>query len=232
MRSPYLLVMLCAATMAVPASGADSVFAHYRGVTLGDSLEAVVERLKTSPTDIRALQEHPTPVRELTWRPAYQFGPGLRAAPEAMTEMVLTFHRNRLTRIVVAYDRERTRGMTDDDLRDALVHAYGAAMLVSRQTAATALATAMAPAAPETIGRWGDAATRVVLWREPFPDRVKLTITAIDSDQAMQTALAEGLRFEGIEAQTRDVVRRVVEAAGVQAREQSARRDNKAAFKP
>ncbi len=228
MRGVYLLAMLCAATIASPASGADSAFAHYRGVTLGDSLEAVVGRLKASSADIRAVQERPTPVRELTWRPAYRFGAGARVAPDSMAEMVLMFHHNRLARIVITYDRDRTRGMTDEDLRDALIGTYGAAMLVPRSNAASAAA----PTGPEAIGRWGDADTTVVLWREPFPDRVKLTITAIGPDLAMQTAIADGVRLEATEGPTRDLARRVVEAAAVQAQEENARRGNKAAFKP
>jgi hypothetical protein len=228
MRSAYLLAMLCATTVAVPVSGADSPFVHYRGVTLGDSVETVVDRLKATPADVRTLQERPTPVRELTWRPAYRSGSSVRIEPDSMAEMVLTFHLNRLARITVTYDGDRIRGMTDVDLRDALIGVYGIAMLVSRPTEASVLS----PAAPEPIGRWGDAQTRVLLWREARPDRVKLTITAIGANRAMEAALTDGARLEAAEAPARDLVRQVVEAAAAEAREQSARRENKAAFKP
>ena len=226
MRGVFLLAMVCAAMIAAPVSTADSVFRHYRGVTLGDSLEAVIAELKISAANIRTVQERPTPVQELTWRPLYQFGAGV--TPDSMAEMVLTFHLNRLARIAVTYDRDRTRGMTNVDFLEALSRTYGAALLVSRPVTAIAAP----PAVHETIGCWGDAETLVRLWREPFPDRLKLTITAIEADEAMQTALADGVRLEAADEPTRAHARRVVEAAAAQTQEQSARRDNKAAFKP
>jgi hypothetical protein len=229
MRGSYLLVMtMYATTMAATVNGADSAFAQYRGVTLGDSLEAVVARLKVSAADIRTVQDRPTPIRELTWRPAYQFGDGVRLAPDSMAEMVLTFHLNRLARIAVTYDRDRTRGMTSADFHEALSTVYGLAQLVPRPTTAIDASSA----APEAIGRWGDAETLVLLSRERFPDRLKLTITAIDADRALQTALADAVRLEATDRPTREGARRVVEAATAQTQAQSNRRDNKATFKP
>jgi hypothetical protein len=229
MRSPCLVVaMLYATTMAVTVNGADSTFAHYRGVTLGDSLEAVVARLKVAAVDVRVVQNRPTPIREITWRPAYQFGEGVRLPQDAMAEMVLTFHLNRLARIVVTYDRDRIRGMTNADLHEALSTAYGAAQLTARST----IPTAGSSTAPDAIGRWGDAETNVLLWREPFPDRVKLLIASIDADGTLQTALADAVQLEATDGPTRDVARRVVEAVTAQTQAHSTRRDNKATFKP
>ena len=87
-------------------------------------------------------------------------------------------------------------------------------------------------AEPETIGRWDDAETLVLLWREPSTNRIKLTVTSIATDRAMQEAIADGLRLEASEAPARDLARRATEDAALRARDEKARSDNKAAFKP
>jgi hypothetical protein len=226
MSGTYLLVVLCAAMAAAPSRGPDSTFVHYRGVSLGDSPEVAANRLGVSPSEIRTVQERPTPVRAFTWRPVYRFGDtvGLEAEPRAA--MVLTFHRDRLARIVVSYDRDQTRGMTDADLREALAGTYGSSMLMPRPTAAPA------PAAPRIIGRWSDDETLVLLWREADHDQVQLTITAIGPDRLMQAALADGVVLETTEGPRREAAHKMVAGAAIAEQDRNSRRGNKATFKP
>ena len=85
---------------------------------------------------------------------------------------------------------------------------------------------------PEIIERWDDAETLVVLWREPSTNRITLTVTSIATERAMQEAIADGLRLEASEAPARDLARRATEDAALRARDEKARSDNKATFKP
>ena len=48
--------------------------------------------------------------------------------------MVLTFYEGRLARIAVTYDRERTQGLTNADLHEAITSLYGASLLLSVPT--------------------------------------------------------------------------------------------------
>jgi hypothetical protein len=61
---------------------------------------------------------------------------------------------------------------------------------------------------------------------------LRLTITAIDADHALQQAIVEGMRLNTSEAPAQDLARRTAEAAAKRARAETIRRDNKAAFKP
>jgi hypothetical protein len=72
----------------------------------------------------------------------------------------------------------------------------------------------------------------VLLWREPSTNRIKLTVTSIATDRAMQEAIADGLRLEASEAPARDLARRATEDAALRARDEKARSDNKATVKP
>jgi hypothetical protein len=99
------------------------------------------------------------------------------------------------------------------------------------------IATPTRPAtrpAPErrTVGRWEDAETLLILWREQFPNRVGLVITSLASDAALQQAISDGVRLHAAEAPARDLARRAAEAAAIEARDEKIRRDNKRKFKP
>jgi hypothetical protein len=223
-----LVTLTCAMSLVLPATSAEFVLSHYRGVTLGDSVQVVVARLKMTAAYVKVVQERPTVVQELTWRP-HPFISGATAGPDALSEMVLTFHGGLLARIAVTYDRDRTQGLTDADLHDALGSVYGVSLLVGTPTQPIIISPS-----PErqTIGRWEDADTLLLLWREQYPTRVGLTITSIASDRALQEALADGGRLHAAEAPMRDLARRTADAAALEAREEKIRRDNKAAFKP
>ena len=227
MSRVLLLIALAATAFVLPVAAAESVFSRYRGVTLDDSVQVVVDHLKAAISDVKVVHARPTLVQQLSWRPR-QFVSGASIEPDPMAEMLLTFHLGRLVRIAVIYDRNRTAGLTDADLHDALSGVYGTSMLRSTPIGATIAL----PADQHTVGRWSDSETLVQLWREKYPDRVRLTITAIDADLAMQQAIVDGMRLETSEAPERDLARRAAEATALRARDENVRRDNKAAFKP
>jgi hypothetical protein len=227
MSRVLLLTALFTTALALPVASAESVFSRYRGVTLGDSVQVVVDHLKAAISDVKVIHARPTLVQQLSWRPR-QFVSGASVEPDPLGEMLLTFHLGRLARIAVIYDRNRTEGLTNTDLHDALSGVYGTSMLLSTPMGITIAL----PADLQTVGRWGDSETLVLLWREAYPDRVRLTITSIDADLAMQEAIVESVRLETSEAPARDLARRTAETAALRSRGENVRRDNKAAFKP
>jgi len=227
MSRVLLSVALLATAFAFPVASAEPVFSHYRGVTLGDSVEAVVGHLNATEADVKVVHARPTLVQQISWRPRRLIS-GTNSEPDPMAEMVLTFHLGRLARIAVIYERERTQGLTDADLNEALSGVYGTSMLPS-----TTMGTTIAlPAELQAVGRWGDSETQVLLWRETYPERVRLTITAIEADRAMQEAILDGVRLNTSEAPARDLALRAAEAAALRTRDENVRRQNKATFKP
>jgi hypothetical protein len=222
-----LLTVLCAMAIALPVTSAESVFAGYRGLTLGDSVEAAAGHLQAALTEVKVVHARPTLVQQLTWRP-HQFVSGVSVEPDPLAEISLIFHLGRLARIAVIYDRSRTEGLTNADLHEALSGTYGTSLLLSAP-----MRTAVElPIDGVTIGQWGDNETLVRLWRETYPSRVRLTITALAADRAMQDAIADGMRLDATEAPGLDLARRTAEAAALRTRDENIRRDNKATFKP
>ena len=225
MLRALLLTVVCATTLVLPATSAEPVLSRYRDVTLGDTVQVVVERLQMTLSDVKVVSERPTLVQQLTWR-TRRFVGGADSAHDPVADMVLTFHLGRLTRIAVNYDRERTAGLTNADLHEAMSSVYGTSMLLSTPIQITP------PAGPEVIGRWEDAGTLVLLWREQYPTRVGLTIASMGADREAQVAIADGLRIDASEAPARDLARHAAEVAALRARDEKIRLDNKAMFKP
>jgi hypothetical protein len=224
---PTLVTLLVAVFLASGPASAQSTLSRYRDVTLGDTVQVVADRLEVARQDVTILHARPALVEELTWRPnRYVSGPA--ASADTVAEVVMTFHADRVARMVVVYERERTQGLTDADLVEALTEVYGRASLASTPTQ-----PARDPSSERrTFGRWEDADTVVLLWREVYPNRVGLTITSITADRALQQAIADGERLYLSEAPQRDVDRRAAEAAAVAARDEKLRLENKKKFKP
>jgi hypothetical protein len=213
-------------SLVVPSQTTEAVLSHYRGVTLGDSVEKVAEQLKVTGSAIKVVHERPTLVQQMTWRPS-RYISGSSLEPDPLAEMVLTFHLGRLARIAVAYDRERTAGLTDEDLLEVFQGMYGSPLLQS-----TARLTPALSSDSQVSASWRDAESLLLLRRERYPSRVGMTSTSIASDLAMQEAITDGERLDANEAPARDVARRAAEATALQTRDDKVRRDNKAAFKP
>jgi hypothetical protein len=227
MLRALLFTTLCTSLFALPTLAAESALSSYRGLVLGETVRATLDRLQLGAAEVKVVYERPSLVQELTWRP-YRFVSGSTIAPDALAEVVLTFHLDRLVRIVVTYDRDRTEGLTNADLHEALSREYGASLLLATPTQTAVLA----PGRTETVGQWQDATTSLVLQRERYPHRLGLTITSIEADRAMLTAKAQGLRLYTSEAPTRELARQSAEAETARARDERVRRDNKATFKP
>ena len=224
---PTVLSLLTAVSLASAPALAQPPLSRHRDITLGDTVQVVAERLKVARREVTILHARPALVEELIWRPN-RYASSPTSTTDSVADVMMTFHADRLARMVVVYDRERTQGLTDADLVEALMEVYGRPSLASTPTQ-----PARDPSSERrTFGRWEDADTVVLLWREVYPNRVGLTITSITGDRALQEAIAAGQRLYLSEAPQRDVDRRAAEAQAVAARDEQLRLENKKKFKP
>jgi len=227
MHPARVLTVVSAAVLAVQMVSAAPVYSRFRSVSLGDTVTAAVASLNMTASDVAVVHVRPSLIQQLTWRPN-QFFTGRTSKPDALAEMVLTFHLGRLARVVATYDRDRTEGLTNADLKDSFTAIYGPSMLVPTATRARTASSDE----PEIIGQWGDDETLVVLSRDLYPPRAKLTVSSLAANRQMQDAVASSVRLDVLEAPIRDMVRRTSDDLTRHQRAEQARVDNKAAFKP
>jgi hypothetical protein len=217
-----LASVLLAVTL-VPLSAAEPSLSVYRMLRLGDGVGTVVTRLQLAAADVKVLYQDPALVQELTWRP-HRFVSGSVVVDDPLSQMVLTFHADRLTRIVATYDRERTQGLTDEDLVEVLSDTYGAPLLEEMHRSVQP--------SRRNIATWMDDQNRVLLWREDYPRLVGLTITLMADDIKLQSTMSGGARLAAIGAPDRARAVQEEAAAALKARDARIRLENKAKFKP
>jgi hypothetical protein len=174
------------------------------------------------------IHERPGLIEELRWRPPHFGTPAAENDP--VREIVFTFYGNHLFLIAVDYDRNRTEGLTNADLIDALATRYGAPVLASR--APWLLGPATDPDAETVVARWADDGTSLTLVRTTYPTGLRLLITskrvAAEAGQARQDALQQDARDAPLRAVEQ---RKRVEEDARLAREK-ARVVNKSGFRP
>ena len=225
-----VIALLFVGVICVPLSGVSpDALARYRDVTLGESLDTVLERLDVVPANVKVLYDAPSLIQELTWRPN-RFVSGSTLTPDPVAEVVLTFHLGRLARVVVLYDRERTVGLTNADLHELLSDVYGVALLPS--TSHVVEKVTGSTLSRVTIGSWANDDTSIALWREEYPGRLGLTITSTSADRALQEASTDGALLEAKNAPQRDRDQKEAAAATAKDRDARIRLENKAKFKP
>src|SRR5579859_1484591 len=103
----------------VPAS----TTAQYRDFRLGEPIADVAKQTGLSPSDAKLISSRPERVEELTWRT----GQSLAISKDSVRDILFRFDNGALFEMLVTYDRNRTGGLTDQDMTEALAAIYGPA---------------------------------------------------------------------------------------------------------
>ena len=104
-----------------PASSAIDL-SKYRVFEFGSSLANVARQAGIS-AEPRVVHQRPEIIQELMWLPV-SVAPS-DGAGDSVRKVIFTFYNDQLSRIVVSYDRERTQGLTSEDLVEAVSAMYG-----------------------------------------------------------------------------------------------------------
>src|SRR4051812_27078529 len=103
-------------------------FSKYRKFSLGINLVAVLKHTDQRLFDVKATHDGSLLFQELTWHPANGIGVSYRS--ESVDELVFSFYKGELYKIVVTYDRASTKGLTADDMVKSISAKYGPATSV------------------------------------------------------------------------------------------------------
>lgn len=216
-----LRTLLCCAALAVLCPGASAQeLSKYREFSLGMSLEQLAGRIGQRPAEAATLLARPVLIQEVNWRPPQP----TRSAPqtESAEKIVFTFYNGELFQIAVYYDRDQTKGLTMDDLRQAISLRLGHAPAIQRQSDQPARRDEEAP-----VAQWETAEFRHELFYSMWSD-YRLVISARMREMQAGVATTLGALMTQSEAPQREAARLKGEADElVRAREK-----NKKSFRP
>jgi len=219
----WVMAVLGCFVDAQPASAQD--VSHYRAYILESSLESVLRDSGMRATNVKTIHERPARIDEFEWHAPYLSSDGQLADP--VHDIIFTFYNGTLYQIVVNYARDRTDGLTSNDIAESLNTTYGspvARSAISRPAAARRDSVVCA--------QWENAGSSVTLLRDTYSSEFQLILIAKALSARAHDAILEAIRLDAIEAPRRELERRKKEAVdAITAREQT-RTTNKAAFRP
>ena len=226
-------VTLCVLTIACSAHplGAQS-FERYRSFELGSTVAAVSAVVGTAASAPKTLHQRPAVLQELEWR-LPRWGPaGTGLSTDPVERIVFSFYNDQLFRIVVDYGRERTEGMKQADIIEAISAVYGAPL--SRTARAAGGATSpLEIDSGVPIARWGDTQHAVVLYHtDAYGVAFRLFVTDSPRADLARKADAEARRLDDREAPQREAAQQNQARENERAAAAKARTTNKGTFKP
>ena len=204
--------------------------ARYREFQLGGDLASVSALSGVAVSEAKVIHQRPAVMQDLQWQRPYSTSGAAAASPDPVQQIVFSFYNDQLSRLVIDYDRNRTEGMTDADMIEAISLAYGPRSKEPQKSRLASSQVAQESGTP--VARWGDADYSVVLYRSSYASGFRMIVTSLRLDALARTAEAQALRLNERDAPRREIARQKKEADDARAAQDKARVANKAAFRP
>ena len=198
----------------------------YREFQLGMSVLTVARQAGIMP-EPRVLHRRPELIQELMWQP-----PRVSASVpqrESVGKVLFSFYNDQLFRMVVTYDRERTSGLTGEDLVEAISTQYGLSLLHANEL------PFLAPASngpDKIVAQWEDSQHSLNLFSSSYLSTFGLVLHSKRLDLLAQVATAAAILLDKQEAPQKELERQRMQTEGDRVKQVEARRLNKQTFRP
>ncbi len=221
MRSACLCLVVL--LLAAPMLRAQD-FSKYRNFSLGTNLAAVLKHTDQRLLDVKATHDGSLLFQELTWRPANGIGVPYRS--ESVDELVFSFYKGELYRMVVNYDRASTEGLTADDMVKSISAKYGPATSVALEIDAAANEPYTVRGKP--VASWEDSQYSLNLVRSSYSKAFELVIYSKRVSAEADAAIAQTVKVDQQEAPQKAIERQKKEADATEL----TRQKNQKSFRP
>ena len=151
--------------------------AQYRDFQLGSDLASVATLSGAVASEAKVVHERPAVMKELSWRPSYWISGSSKPQTDPVQQIIFSFYNDQLFRLVIDYDRQRTDGMTDGDMIQAISVAYGQQRTAKPRTT-TAAVSPIETESGTPVAWWGDSDYSVVLYRAAYASAFRLVVTS------------------------------------------------------
>ena len=201
---------------------------RYRDYVLESSVDTVAAASGVRATDVQTLHERPAKIQELQWRAPYA-NPASPAA-DPVRDVAFAFFNDALYQVVVTYNRDRTQGLTNDDIIQSLSASYGAPGLKSAITRTGLPVGALLE--NNVLAQWNTAVSSLTLLRDTYSPEFKLVLSSKALTAQAQSAIRESVRLDALDAPRLEAEQRKKEVEETDAARDKTRSTNKGAFRP
>jgi hypothetical protein len=209
---------------------------RYREFQFGVNLLAIAEQVNLKPFEARTIHQRPVVIQELEWQAQGFLSSSPRA--DSVKDILFSFYKGELFRIVVTYDPDRTEGMTPEDIVEAVSAKYGTA---TRPVAEIILSSThlyndgeklILDQSEKVIARWEDSHYSFNLFQSSSQATFGLVAYSKRLDALARAAIIEAIRLDEQEAPQRETERQRKKDEENRAKQDKARRANKVPFRP
>jgi hypothetical protein len=213
--------------VSAPVMGALDL-SRYRSFRFGETLPAVAKQAGLQLSKAKLIGERPAVIQELEWPIwlASSFG----SPQDPVKTLLFSFYNGELFRIVVGYDRDETKGLTTDDMIEAISATYGIATRPAG-TEITFSSTQVYNESEAVIARWEDSQYSFELYCSTYEPTFGMIAFSKRLDALARTATAEAIRLDALEAPQREIQRQKQEDETNRESLEKARRANKLNFR-
>lgn len=205
--------------------------AQYRNFALKSDLATISATAGVPASGATLIHQRPAVMKDLEFRPSRWIAGSTAASTDPVEEMVFSFYNDQLFRVVIDYAGDRTEGMTDADMVEAITAVYGTPG--KRIARAARVASQIESESGSPVARWGDADHTIVLYRtSTYGDRFRLIVTDSGLDRLARKTAIEAARLDEQDAPQREIARQKKERDDGRATAEKARAANKGAFRP
>ena len=202
---------------------------RYREFQLGMSLGTAAQQADIS-AEARVIHRRPELIQDLMWLPAPPHVPGASTQGDSARKVLFSFYNDQLFRIVVTYDRERTEGLTAEDMVEAISVAYGPPMLPVTGNGPSSAPAAIA--SDKLLAYWEDSHSSLSLFQSSYLSAFGLVVLSKRLDTLARVATVEAILLDEQEAPQREIERQKNQTEESRVKQETARRVNKATFRP
>lgn len=199
-------------------------FSKYRNFSLGTNLAAVLKHTDQRLADVKPTHDGSLLFQELTWRPSYSIGVSSRA--ESVDELVFSFYKGELYKMVVTYERASTEGLTGDDMVKSISAKYGPATSIALEI--DFAGNEQYELRQKPVASWEDSQYSFNLVRSQFSNAFQVVIYSKRVIAEADAALAQVVKVDELEAPQRAVARQKKEADAIEV----TRQKNQKSFRP
>ena len=218
--------ILCAALFS--SLGAAQELSRYRDFEFGMSIESVAKLAHTNASVAKTVHQRPQVIQTLDWDAHGNFDASPKA--ESIRDISFHFYNDELFKMVVVYDPAQTKGLTADDLIEALSDLYGSAG--KPETSVVVSGFLSYSDSEKVLARWENAEYSFNLFRSRYGNSFGLVVFSKKLELLASAASLEAVRLDELEAPARESARQKKYEEDEQALQEKARLINKPKFRP
>jgi hypothetical protein len=176
----------------------DNPLSTYRGFHFGMSLADAVKHSGMNPSEVSIVHKRPAIIEALDWNPE-RFSRNVTTT-DPVEAVQFTFYNGELSRAVVGYASDKTKGMNASDMIQALSAQYGPP---ARPAVATSFPSSSFSEGVAVLATWEDPSYSVNLVQSPYGEKFGLIAFSKDLHRLAQTSVATRLQMDERESPER-----------------------------